>query len=105
MIFVDITYEVWSEADREAGETYNRGYVDRDRPMDFRELLEQLRHADLSERPPAGRTWATVDMGETRDFFERGEREYRSYHFSPTNPEHRLRWWVKALELATRKPA
>lgn len=65
-----VTYEVWTEADIEAGETYDRGYV-----VEGVGLREALDHCYPQEN--AGRWFSEVD---DRLNYRTGEREIRALH-------------------------
>ena len=102
MILVDITYETITEESAEDGEAAENGFLKQDDEMTFRELIEWMKWGEPSASPASGDTWEWVqqDQGETRAWFEQGEREYRAIHFSRNNPARKAKYWAKAMKAA-----
>lgn len=94
MILVTQCFEIVTD---EGVEEY--GFIEQDTPYSFRELVEALQGGEPSSWPSRGDTheWVTVDRGETRAYFEDGERESRSFHFSRNNPDSKAKYWRKAM--------
>ncbi len=99
MILVNRFFEVVTEESAADGDAAERGTISVDEPMSFRELVDALKGGESSCYPSQGFTfeWITQDCGETREWFERGERRSESIHFSRTNPDHKARYWRLAM--------
>lgn len=99
MLLVDVSFSIVTEESAERGDAAEHGMHAESVPMTFRELVAQLREGEPSCYPPQGdvREWVTVDQGETRAWFERGEREGRGYHFGKANPARKARYWRLAM--------
>jgi hypothetical protein len=99
VILINRTYEIVTEESAEHGDAAERGFISQDEPYAFRELVDALRNGEPSCYPTQGFTfeWVTVDCGETREFFERGERRTEYIHFSRSNTPHAARYWRLAM--------
>jgi len=86
-------YERWSPEDVELGATDDQGIIEGNAQATFREMVKALEHCDRIEGSP--RPWfADVSFNEgTREWYEEGIREARSYH--PATPRD-LKWMTKA---------
>jgi hypothetical protein len=102
MILVTTTYEIVTPESAEHGEADTVGVIAEHEPMTFRELVKALRYGESSCYRARGETfeWVTQDQGETHAYFERGEQESRSYHFSRNNPPRKARYWRLAFKAA-----
>lgn len=99
MILVTQCFEIVTHESAEDGAAAESGFIEEDISYSFRELVEALRGGEPSSWPCRGCThdWVAVDKGETRAYFEKGEREYRSFHFSRKNPDSKAKYWRKAM--------
>lgn len=97
-ILVSETFETVTED----GDAADSGFIYEDEPMTFRELVAWMRGGEPSSYPSCGlpHDWVTQDQGETRAFFERGERESHSIHYSRKNPARKAKYWAKAMRAA-----
>ncbi len=101
-ILVDITFEIVTDESAADGECAESGFHSENEPMTFREIVEWMRGGEPSCHPARGETWEWVsqDQGETRAYFEDGERETRSIHFSRKNEPRKAKYWAKAMRAA-----
>ena len=102
MILINRTFEIVTEESAANGEAAGSGFLAEGESVTFRELVALLRHGEPSQSPvtdPA-RCWVTHDEGETRAFFEDGERESHSTHYARENPARNLKYWRAALRAA-----
>jgi hypothetical protein len=106
MILINRTFEIVTEESAADGDAAERGMLASNEAVTFRELVSMLRYGEASEWPASGeaREWVTQDQGETRAFFERGEREAHSIHYSRDNAAHKARYWRLAFIAAALVP-
>ena len=115
-ILIDRYYEIVTEESAADGEAAEREILSECESVTFRELVDYLKFGELvdylkfgepSQYPVSdpARCWVTQDQGETRAWFERGEREYHSIHFARENPARNLKYWRAALYAAGIKGA
>ena len=102
MILINRFYEIVTEESSEHGEAESAGELARNEPVTFRELVSMLRYGEVSHWHASGNVqeWITQDQGETRAYFERGERESHSIHYSHENPARKERYWRLAFVAA-----
>lgn len=102
MILVNRCYSITTEESAEDGEYAEAGFLSQNEPMTFRELIDALRYGSPSAWPASGsvREWITHDQGETRAYFEAGEREERTIHYSTDNAPRKARYWKMAMQCA-----
>lgn len=101
-ILINRTFEIVTEESAEDGDCAESGFLSQDEPVTFKELVELLEGGEPSSWPATGCThdWVTQDQGETREWFESGERESHSIHYSKKNPPHNDRYWRLAFKAA-----
>jgi hypothetical protein len=83
MITIRETYEIFTPESIDEGDCEQSGWVDEEGTQyTFSELVELLKHCEASSSHPTNGTWATnYEYGNgTRDYFEKGIEETRSYH-------------------------
>lgn len=98
-ILINKTYSIVTEEPAMHGEDAENGFLSENEGVTFRELVDLILLGEPSNSPATGETyeWVTQDQGETRAWFERGEREYHSIHYSRDNPERMAKYWRKAF--------
>jgi hypothetical protein len=103
MLLINRAFEIVTPESAEHGDAEARGMLASNEQVTFRELVSMLREGgEVSSYPATGdvREWVTQDQGETRAWFERGEREYRSIHYSRDNAARKARYWRLAFVAA-----
>ncbi len=84
MIHYAETYQRWSHEDYEIGDTNDKGFKDENAEATFSEMIDLLAHCEPSCCPPSASDYlcfTDYDYNkETRDWFETGINEIRSYH-------------------------
>lgn len=101
MLLISKTYSEVTPESAENGELSDTGFVFKDEPFSFRELVDELRnYSCMSSCPSDGATseWASTHM-ETVDYTTGTDRE-ESLHFSRKNPARAGKYWAKALRAA-----
>jgi len=95
MIRYTQTYERWTEADIEAGATDDQGIVEAQAQASFRDMVKALQFCERVEGAPM--PWFTDGdwNNGTREWYEQGIQEARSYH---PETERDARWMTKAHE-------
>lgn len=99
MILINRSFEIVTDESAAHGEAAESGLLASNESVGFRELVSLLQDGEPSDWPALGDTgsWVTHDQGETRAYFELGERESRSIHYSRDNPPHNARYWRLAF--------
>lgn len=94
---INVTYETWDEEAIEVGETDVKGFLAKDTPCSFRELVDLLACSEASVNPlpkqPSVYIWYT-EYGES-DMFT-GEVTNHSFHATDTRS---ARYLLKAYKL------
>lgn len=101
MIKVDKTFEIVTESSAEHGEVYDSGFSAIGEQCTFRELVLILKgiyvHPSQSPANRSSRVWFT---SEPEQDYRTGEYRTESIHFSPDNPARKVKYWIKAMQLA-----
>ena len=99
MILVNRAYSIVTPESAENGDYAESGMLAENEPLTFRELVSELKHGEPSCCRATGATHECVSHseGETRAYFESGEDETRTIHYSRDNPPHRARYWRLAF--------
>ena len=102
MILITTCYTIVTPESAEDGYFADSGILSEDIGYSFREIVELIRGKECSCWPPSGDTdeWLTEDQGETRKWFELGEREERSFHYPRHNPPRNAKYWRWAFRAA-----
>ena len=102
MILCNVTFSIVTEESAADGDCAECGMFSENIPFTFRELVEWMQGGEASACPASGdcHEWVAQDQGETRVYFERGEREERSIHYSRDNPPHKAKYWGRAMRAA-----
>jgi len=98
MLLCSKTYEIITEETAENGEADDAGFIFQGEPFTFRELVQELRYFPHLSRTEIDRwTWVT---SEAEQNYRTGEHRSESLHFA--GPEHKAKYWIKALNYAQR---
>ena len=101
MIKVDKTFEIVTEESAEHGDVADAGFSAIGERCTFRELVLILKgiyiHPSQSPANRSSRVWFT---SEPEQDFTTGEYRSESIHFSPDNPARKVKYWIKAMQLA-----
>jgi hypothetical protein len=101
MIKVDKTFEIVTNESAEHGEVEDAGFSAIGEKYTFRELVSDLKdlYIEPSEYPAnrSSRIWFT---SEPEQDYITGEYRSESIHFSPDNPARKVKYWIKAMQLA-----
>ena len=102
MILVNTYYAITTEESSAYGDVAERGTVAENEALTFRELVARMRFGMPSCCPARGHLseWVIQDQGETQAYFERGELEERTIHYSISNPTRYAKHWGKAMRCA-----
>jgi hypothetical protein len=102
MILIHRTFEIVTPESAEHGDAAERGFIVESVPYGFRELVQALKGGEPSAWPARGDVseWVTFDQGETREWFEHGEREFQSIHYARENAPRAARYWRLAFKAA-----
>lgn len=101
-ILVNITYETFKPHDGDVTDCDERGYVEQNKNVTFRELIEMLRggESSSSSSPTYGdpSDWVTHYGAEHN--YRTGETTDNSIHFSRDNPPSAEKYWRLAFKKA-----
>ena len=102
MILINETFSIVTPESAENRDIAECGTISEDTPYTFRELVDALRYGESSCWPARGdiSEWVSQSRGETRKFFENGEEETRSFHYSRNNPPRNEKYWRAAFRAA-----
>jgi hypothetical protein len=102
MLLINTCFSTVTDESAEHGDVAESGFLGQDEPTSFRDLVALLKHGTPSSWPASGNTceWVTQDQGETRAYFERGERTEHTFHFSRANPARKAKYWALAFKAA-----
>lgn len=101
-ILCNITFEIVTPESATDGDIAEAGFISEGQPFTFRELVEWMQGGEPSAWPASGDVseWVSQSQGETRAYFESGEDETRSIHYSRANPPRMARYWRLAMRAA-----
>ena len=98
------TYEIYTPESTESGDADERGFIWEETSDDFRTMVDLLAHAEPSASvlTPSKHIWFTnTEYGHgTRDYYEKGIEETRSYH---PKTERDARYMIKAWRVSNGK--
>jgi hypothetical protein len=99
MILISRTYETWTDADLEAGDTDSRGFEFTDEPVTFRELVDMIGREGFfrpSCSPATGSTFEWLETEPETDY-RTGEQTTFALHFSHNNKPAAAKYWRAAF--------
>ena len=101
MILIDKTFEIITEESAESGEVEDAGFSAINLRVSFRELVDLMRreyiHASQYPVTRSTRIWFT---SESNQDYRTGDYRNESIHFSESNPKHKAKYWIKAMQYA-----
>lgn len=98
MLLCSKTYEIVTQDSAENGEVGFAGFISENESFSFRDLVRELRSYTHFSRSVVDRwTWVT---SEPEQDYRSGEHRSESLHFA--GPEHKAKYWIKALNYTKR---
>ena len=98
MLLCSKTYEIVTQDSAENGEVGFAGFISENESFSFRDLVRELRSYTHFSRSVVDRyTWAST---EPEQDYRTGDYRSESLHFA--GPEHKSKYWIKALNYTKR---
>lgn len=101
MLLIDKTFEIVTEESAESGDISDAGFAAVNLRVSFRELVDMIRgeyiHASQYPVTRSTRVWFTSESDQD---YMTGDYRSESIHFNESNPKHKAKYWVKAMQCA-----
>lgn len=99
MIIVNRYFEIVTPESAEDCDAAERGILAEGERLTLRELIRAMQGGESSCYPARGDVfeWVSIPQGGTRAYFEDGEEETHTVHFSRDNPPRNARYWRIAM--------